>query len=134
MIIKPETYEDHPGWPATSDLWQNKPHRPDDMACIAQQYFTFAQRFSYQSEGVVFEIAKPAVDQLTRGRGRAISKVIFLDQQDREITAGSIARDHYAVDATTDDEDIVSPVLHVALVGFAAASPLLQSAGPKTER
>ena len=102
----------------------------DDVARAAQQDFPLAQRVPHQAEGVVLEIAKPAVDHLARRRGRAAGEVVLLGQQDREAAPGGIARHHRAVDAATDDEDIVNLVLHVALAGIAAATSLLHSAGP----
>ena len=74
----------------------------------------------------MFEITQSAMDQLGGGRRGARRKILHFGQCDRITTADGIAGDAAAVDAATDDEQIVHrffgqfrlPPLHFALHKF----------------
>ena len=87
-------------------VWQHEPQRPDDVRCAAQQHLAFLEGVAHEAELAVFEIPKPAVDQLGAGRGSVGGEVILLAQQDVETPPGRVAGDAGAVDAAADDEEI----------------------------
>ena len=72
-----------------------------------QKHLTFGQGLAHQPEGVVLEIAEPAMNQLGGGRRRAGGKVVLLDQKHAQATARSIPRNASAVDATPNDSEVV---------------------------
>ena len=42
---------------------QHETHRPDDVRRVAPQHFALHQRFAYEPELVIFEIAQAAMDE-----------------------------------------------------------------------
>ena len=65
MIIEEQPQADHPGRPLLRAVRQHEAQRPDDVRCRLQQHLTFDQRFAHQAELMMFEIAQPAMHQLT---------------------------------------------------------------------
>jgi len=82
------------------------------MRRAGKQYFALPQRFGHQAKGIVFEVAKPAVDQLAARRGRGAAQIAHLAQQHGQAATGGIAGDRYAVDSAADDKKIVGRALH----------------------
>ncbi|MNP04044.1 hypothetical protein D3C76_959480 [compost metagenome] len=55
----------------------------------------------------MFEVAQAAVDQLAAGRRGVAGQIILFAKEHRKAATGGICRDPYAIDAATDDGDIV---------------------------
>ena len=66
VIIQKQPKPQQPGGPEALVMRQHKAQRPDNVWRDAQQDFTFNQRFTYQAEFVMFQIAQATMDQLGR--------------------------------------------------------------------
>ncbi len=97
---------DHPPRPPAGRIGQDEAQRAHQMRGVAQQDFTFVQRFAHQPEFILLQIAQPAVDQFGGGRRGVAGQIVALDQQHRSAASGRIARDRRAVDAAADDEKV----------------------------
>ena len=86
---------------------QHELQRRDDMGRGAKKHFALGQRLGHEPELVVLEIAQTAVDQFGAPRRRMRGKIVFFDQQCLEAAARRIARNAGAVDAATDNGEIV---------------------------
>ena len=64
MVVQKEPGADHPSWPQPGMVRQHEPQRPYDMRRGAPQHLALGERFAYQAEGVMLQIAQPAMDQL----------------------------------------------------------------------
>ena len=74
----------------------------------AQQDLALLQRLVDEADLAIFEIAKPAMDQLGRGRAGMAGKIVLLDQQHRGAADRRIPRDRTPIDAAADDEEVVA--------------------------
>jgi hypothetical protein len=82
-----------------------------------EQFLALGERLSHQRKIVMFEIAKPAMDQFGRGgRGRA-AEVALLHQEHCEPPARRVAGDAAAVYSAADNRKII--VGHYASPGGA---------------
>ena len=107
MVIQKESRAYHP---RRSQMWLVRQHelqRCDDMRRGAKKYFALGKRLGHEPEFVVLEIPQTAVDQLGAPRRRMRGKVVFFDQQCCEAASRRIARNTRAVDAATDNGEIV---------------------------
>jgi hypothetical protein len=77
------------------------------MRSKAQQYLALGQRLAHQPESAMLQIAQPTMDQLGGGGRCAGGKVVLLHHQHAQASAGGIARNASAIDATADDGKIV---------------------------
>ena len=97
---------DQPPRPQPGMVRQHEAQRPDDVRRRSQQHLALGQRFAHQAEGVVLEIAQPAMDQLGRGRRRAAGQIALLHQQHRQSPSGRVAGNAAAVHAAADDGEV----------------------------
>ena len=81
--------------------------RPNDVRSDAPEDLALRQGFADKAKLVVFEITQTTVDQLGGRRRRADGQVVALDQQDLQASASRVPRDAAAVDAATDDREVV---------------------------
>src|SRR6202790_5345222 len=86
---------------------QDELYRRDDMRRCAKKHFALGKRLGDEPKFVVLEIAQTAVDQLGAPRRRMRGKIVFFDQQCLEAATRRIARNTRAVDAATDNGEIV---------------------------
>jgi hypothetical protein len=113
MVIEEEARADHPGRPLLRRMGQDEAHRPDDVRSRREQHLALDQGLPHEAELVVFEISQAAMDELAGARGGALGEVVLLAEQDAEAAADGIAGDPRAVDAATDDDQVVlSEMLH----------------------
>ena len=71
-----------------------------------QHYLALRQRFAHKAKPPVLQVAQPAVNKLGR-RGRSTGrKIVLLDEEDGEPTAGCIAGDGRPVDAAADHGEV----------------------------
>ena len=106
MIVEKQTRSDHPGRTLLRAVRQDKPHRPDDVRRCAEQDLALDQRLADEPKLVIFEIAQPTVNKLTRPGGGALREIVLLAKQHREAAARSVASDPGSVDAAANDNQI----------------------------
>ena len=85
---------------------QDEPHRPDDVRRRAEQDLALDQRLADEPKLVIFEIAQPAVNELTRPGGGPLRQIVLLAEQHREAAADSVASYAGSVDAAANDNQI----------------------------
>ena len=107
MIVDEQPGALQPGRSLGTLRRQHEPHRLDEMRGDAQQHLALRQRLADRAERMLFQIMQPAMDQLGRGRRASRGKVVLLDQNNFQATAGSIARNARAIDAAADNGEIV---------------------------
>ena len=93
-------------WAAPA-MGQDQPDRPDQMRRFGHQDLTLLQRMAHQPEIVSLQITQASMDQLGGARGCTLGKIPLFGQCDREAAPRRIAGDGSAIDAATDDEEIV---------------------------
>ena len=69
-----------------------------------QQDLALDKRLANQPEFQIFQIAKPAVEQLCRCRGGGRAKIMHLGKPDADPAPCRVTRDATPVDAATNDE------------------------------
>jgi hypothetical protein len=107
MVVEEQAEADQPSRPQALGIGQHEAHRPDDMRRVAPQHLALHQRFAHQPKFIIFEVAQPAMDQLGRpGRGAA-RQILHFRQIDGVAAAGRITGDAAAIDAASDDEDVM---------------------------
>ena len=106
MVVEKQACTQHPGRPQAGPVRQHETQRPDDVRRRRPQRLALFERVAHQPEGVVFEIAQAAVDQLGRGGGGRRGEVAFLDQQRLQPAPGGVAGDADAIDAAADHRDV----------------------------
>ena len=94
-------------------MGQDEAQRPNDVRRHAQQSFPLPQGMTHHQELVIFEISKPAVNELRRGGRRRGRQIAFFRQQHGQAAAGCIARDTSTVHSTSNDCNIVQGALGV---------------------
>ena len=64
----------------------------------------------------LLEVAQTAMNQFRAGRGGVCGEIVLLAQQDRQATAGRVARDARAVDPAADDKKVITfHLTHLAM-------------------
>src|SRR5216684_1225463 len=119
MIVEEKARADHPCGPQVRFVRQHEFHRPDDVRGDPEQRFALGERLGDETEFEVLQVAKPAVDELGRGRRGRRGEIVLLDQQHLQAAPGGIARDTRAVDAAAYDQEIVTLGVHAG--GFYAS-------------
>ena len=107
MVVKEEAQPQHPAWAQAFGPRQDETHRMDDVRGDRPEPLPLDQRFAHQSEGMMFQIAQAAMDQLGRGGGCAAGKVALLQQQHARAAPGGIAGNATAIYPTADDGKVV---------------------------
>ena len=107
MVVEEQTEADEPRRPHVRHVRQHEAHRPDDVGRRPQQDLALDQRLADQPELVILEIAQAAMDQLAAARRGPLREVVLLAQEHLEAAPGGVAGDARAVDAATDDQEIV---------------------------
>jgi len=88
-------------------VWQDQAQRPDDVRRGFQERFAFHQGLANKREIIMLEIAQAAMNQLRAG-GRCVrGEVIFLAQQDLKAATRCVACNAGAIDAASNDQDVV---------------------------
>ena len=106
MVVNEQAQSQYPHWPHPGLDRQYEAHRPHDMGRHPQHYLALRQRFAHKAKPPVLEVAQPAVNELgRRGRGTG-RKIVLLDEEDGEPTAGCIAGDGRPVDAAADHGEV----------------------------
>ena len=85
---------------------QDEPHRPDDVRRRAEQDFALDQRLADEAKLVIFEIAQPAVNKLTRPGRCSLRQIVLLAEQHGEASPHRVARNAGSVDAAANDDQI----------------------------
>ena len=108
MVVQEQPEPNHPGrsWPALRKR-QDEAERPDDVRRIAPEHFALHQRFTHQSEFVIFEVAKPAMNELGGSGRSAAGEIVHFSEVDRIATPGGVAGDAAAVYSAADDKDVM---------------------------
>ena len=106
QIVNEETEPEHDRRTTPGIERQHEAKRPDQVRRHPQQHLALAERCVHQAERAVFQIAKPAMDQLRGRRRRARRQVVLFEQHDLQAAPGGVARDAGAVDAAADDREI----------------------------
>src|SRR5438105_13709032 len=100
---------------------QQKFYGTHQMWLLAQLPFALVQRFAYQSQLAVLQIAQPAMKNPRGAAGRSRSKIILFQQQDALARAGTLAGDGDAVNAAADDGNIKMPAIQAGTLLVRAA-------------
>ena len=110
MVVEEQPEPQQPRRPQLGVIRQYETQRPDDVRRDAPQHLALLQGLAHQPELVVLEVAQPAMDQLGGRRRRAGAEILALAQEDAPPPPGGIPRDPAAINAATDDRDVVDLV------------------------
>ena len=80
--------------------------REHEVRRDAEEDLALAHVAAHEREVEQLEVAKSAVDQACRSRGRPRGEVVLLDERDREAAQGRVARDPRSDDPAADDQEI----------------------------
>src|SRR5690606_39022480 len=100
-------FRSEPRGPHALDVRQDEPHWPDDVRRRGPEHLALRECLVHEPELVVLEIAKPAMDELGRRRGSARCKIVHFAQDYRIAAADGVPCDPRAVNAASDNEDVV---------------------------
>src|SRR5437763_13470580 len=89
---------------------QNETKGADDVRGDLPEDFALDQGLADQAKLVIFEIAQPAMHQLGRPGRRPARQVIHFTEENGISPARRIARDAAAIDAASDDGEVVFPI------------------------
>jgi hypothetical protein len=116
VIVKEKPEADQPCRADTAlVIGQDETHRPDDVRRHRPENFTLHQRFAHQTKLVVLQIAQAAVNELRRAGRRTRGKIVHLGERNGITATDGVTRDSAAVDAATDNKNIVNLTAHVPL-------------------
>jgi hypothetical protein len=98
VVIQEQAGTNHPRRAQVRTVRQHEAHRFDDVRRLGQQHFALGQRFTHQTEFVMFEVAQAAVDQLAAGRRGVAGEVVLFAKEHRKPATGGIRCDPHAID------------------------------------
>ena len=78
---------------------QQKLHGMHEVRSLPEQSFPLVQRFPYQAQFAVFEVAQSAVNDARGTAGHSGGKIILLNQQRVLASASALPRHGYAINA-----------------------------------
>jgi len=114
MVVEEEAEAQHPGRTEPGMVRQDETQRPDDVGGEAPQHLALHQRLAHQAELVVLEIAQSTVDELGGRGGGGAGEVALLEEDGCKSPSGRIARDAAAIDAPSDDSEVVDLLPHAS--------------------
>ncbi len=108
VIVEEQAGANHPGRAQVRAVRQHEAHRLDDVGGFGQQHFTLGQRFTYQAELVVLQVAQAAMDQFAAGRRGVLGKVVLFAEKYLEATPGGVGSNAHAIDAAADHGEVIA--------------------------
>ena len=107
VVVEEEAEPDEEGGPQAAVVREHEAQRLDDVGRHAEEHLALGEGLAHEAELVLLEVAQPAVDELGRGRRRSARQVVLLGEQHAEPASRGVPRDTAAVDAPTDDGNVV---------------------------
>ena len=117
-VVQQQPRPEHPGLPLVGMGGNDKTHRTHQMRRGAQPDIALAERRADAKQRPAFQHLEVAVDQPRPGLRCAGAEIALLQQDHAQAAAGGVARDADAVEAPTDDSQIV--VRHARAIAFSS--------------
>src|ERR1700758_3591892 len=112
---------------------QHEPKWSDDMRRDLPEDFALNQRLAHQAELVIFEIAQPAMHEFGRPGRRPARQIIHFTEENGVTPARRIARDAAAINAASNDGEVVNSIQRTLPPGAAFALAVLLSDRSKSQ-
>ena len=110
VIVEEEAEPQQPGRAQAGMVRQNETQRANDMRRDLPEDLALDQRLAHQTKLVILEIAQPAMHELGRPGRRSAGQIIHFTEENRIAPARRIARDAAAINAASNDGEVVNSV------------------------
>jgi hypothetical protein len=110
MVVQEQAEAQQPGRTQSCVVRQNETKGADDVGRDLPEDFALDQRLANQPELIVFQIAQAAMHELRRPGRRPARQIIHFTKKNRIASARGIAGDAAAIDAASDDSEVVNPI------------------------
>ena len=110
MVVEEEAEPQQPGRAQAGVMRQNETQRTNDVRRDLPEDLALDQRLAHQTKLIIFEIAQAAMHELGRPGRRSAGQVIHFTEENRIAPARRIARDAAAINAASNDGEVVNSI------------------------